>query len=409
MRQFTEIKGRFSEARELPRIGKIRLGLKVGNAKGGSYPTETEYFVCSPEVQEVYGETPTELDVLLPSNEKADVVRSKYAMYGSGAGLKCHGNGEEAERYDEKTKDWKPRTCPCEFLKSDENPKGSCTAKTSLMVMLPLVSMGGCYQITTGSAAATKNINSSIDLIRFLTGGRIAFLPMKLRRVPTEMTHEGHKRTHYIMSLVLNATWQQTLQLRQNPETMVIPAQFQIAPPIDENPENDPDDLVVDASVVADSSDAELAEIQRKLNEKNAKKAEPKPAEKTEKKPLPTGAEMLAKIEGKAHGDNGLSVEQSTTIGLQSKDAHVPPQEPAKSAPQTANEAKPNGTKGNGLIPLEAWKSIIMDIDMNPDWHTLKIDWKNENKVDNVMKLTSGGQAHFLAYLREKIGPTFTY
>jgi hypothetical protein len=394
MRQFTEIKGRFSEARELPRIGKIRLGLKVASKNGGSHPTETDYFVSPPEVQEVYGETPIELDVLLPSDKKEDFMRSKYAMYGSGAGLRCHGNGEEADRYNEKSKEWEPMKCPCPFLKTDENPKGSCTAKTSLMVMLPLVSMGGCYQITTGSAAATKNINSSIDLIRLLTGGRMAFLPMKLRRVPTDMTHEGHKRTHYIMSLVLNATWQQALQLRQHPDSMVIPAQYQIAAPLDENPELDPDDVVVDAETLADSSDAELAEIQKKLE---AKQAQEKPSPKQETKPI------------KVQGDNGLSgvADAAPAGGLQFKDAPAPPKEPAKVAPSEAKQEKPNGKRQK--YTEEQWKNIIAHIDMNADWATLKYDWKNENKVDNVMRLTDGGRDHFLAYMQEKIGAAFLY
>lgn len=92
-----------------------------------------------------------------------------------------------------------------------------------------------------------------------------------------------------------------------------------------------------------------------------------------------------------------------------SQDAPAPPQGQARPAPQTANETKANGTKGNGLIQPDTWKSIIMDIDMNPDWATLKLDWKIENKVDNVMKLTDGGQAHFLAYMRQHIGEAFQY
>ena len=92
-----------------------------------------------------------------------------------------------------------------------------------------------------------------------------------------------------------------------------------------------------------------------------------------------------------------------------SQDAPAPPQEQAKPAPQAATAPKANGTKGNGLIPLDAWKSIIMAIDMNPDWATLKHDWKQENRVENVIRLTDGGKAKFLEYLREKIGPTFPY
>lgn len=244
MKVFTRIKGDYSERRMLPRLGKIRLGLKAATAKGVEYPTETDYFVCPPEVQEVYGERPTELDVILPSDDPRVIFPQKLAMYGASSGLQCHGDGHEAERYNEATKTWDARTCPCEHLKSMANPQGRCDEKSHLMVMLPRVSMGGVYQITTGSVSATANINSSLDMIRDMTG-RITMVPLLLRRVPTVMTHNGAKRTHFILSLILNATWSEVAQLRQEQTAMVIPAQYQIAPPVDENPENDPVDLVV--------------------------------------------------------------------------------------------------------------------------------------------------------------------
>lgn len=389
MKQFTAIKGRFSEARELPRIGKIRLGLKVQGGKG-SYPTETDYFVCPDEVKEAYGDTPIELDVLLPSNKRDEVFRSKYAMYGSGSGLKCHGDGVEAERFDEKTNEWKPRTCPCEHLKSDDNPKGTCTAKSDLMVMLPLVSMGGCYQIKTGSAAATKNINSSLDLIQFLTGGRIAFLPMKLRRVPIEMTHEGHKRTHYIMTLTLNATWQQALQLRQHPDSMVIPAEYQIAAPLDENPELDPDDVVVDAEVLAGSDDAQLAEIQRKLNEQQGKKATPKPAETKPKETPPQ----------QTPGPRASTLPDQATAGGTTVKSE---------APQISLELPAPTRLGTGTIPTTQWVEVMGFIDADPDLNTLRSDWKAEHKVDHVVRLTPQGQQVFLTFMREQAPKTFPY
>ena len=56
--QFTKIKG-LSDKRRLPRLGKIRLGVKAISQKSGKeYPKETDYFVCPPEVQAVYGEKP---------------------------------------------------------------------------------------------------------------------------------------------------------------------------------------------------------------------------------------------------------------------------------------------------------------------------------------------------------------
>jgi len=47
--KFTRIKG-LSSIRRLPRLGKIRLGIKKVTAKGKEYPSETDYFVCPAEV-----------------------------------------------------------------------------------------------------------------------------------------------------------------------------------------------------------------------------------------------------------------------------------------------------------------------------------------------------------------------
>jgi hypothetical protein len=56
---FTRIKD-LSDKRRLPRLGKIRLGIKCKSVStGNEYPKEVEYFVCPPEVQKVYGEKPT--------------------------------------------------------------------------------------------------------------------------------------------------------------------------------------------------------------------------------------------------------------------------------------------------------------------------------------------------------------
>ena len=51
------IKG-ISEIVRLPRLGKIRLGIKEEGADGKLYPTPTDYFVCPDEVKKVFGEKP---------------------------------------------------------------------------------------------------------------------------------------------------------------------------------------------------------------------------------------------------------------------------------------------------------------------------------------------------------------
>jgi hypothetical protein len=347
--KFTRIKGDYSQVRRLPRLGKIRLGLKVQNQAGKSYPTEVDYLVCPPEVEQVYGEKPTELDVMLPSDDPEQVFVQKYAMYGSGSGLRCHGNGEEAERYNEQTKQWDRIPCTCPNLKSDENPRGACTPQSHLMVMLPKVSIGGCYQITTRSFHATVGINSSLDLIRALAG-RIALVPLKLRRVPTVTQYNGTKKTHYILNLILDASLPQIAELRQNPEHLLIPARYQIEGPVDINPESDPVDVVVhdpqvvDAEALANMSDAEM----ERLHQEMAKK---KPAEHVSPQVKPISEFMKP---------------------------------PVDAAPPTTKE-----------ISEEDWSEAILSIEDDPNLRVLKELVKVNMKIKG-MKLVEKGKREFI-------------
>lgn len=274
-RHYTAIKSGFSEHRRIPRLGKIRLGLKVQkNKPDGStveYPTETNYFVVPKEVQDVYGEKPTELDVMFPSDEATTIFPQSLAWFGRSKGLKCKGDMETAERLNETTGVWEPRTCPCEHYKSKENPKGECTENGILIAILPKVNMGGTYQLRTGSFHSVVDINSGLDYIRALIG-RISMVPLKLRRVARETHADGKKQTHYTLSLILDANIEGVNQLRGDTSRVLSHAQLQLEAPEEENPVFDKPDLVVEGSVdaadLADMQEDELAKVQAKLNER---------------------------------------------------------------------------------------------------------------------------------------------
>lgn len=373
--QFTRIEGSYSQTRRLPRLGKIRLGIKKKSAKGIEYPSETPWFVCPPEVEDVYGAQPTELDVMLPHEDPEVFFPQKLAMYGQTAGLKCHGNNKVAKRLNEQG-EWIDRTCPCEFLKSAENPKGACTEQSSLMVLLPKVSMGGCYQITTGSYHSTVTINSALDYIRALAG-RIALIPLKLRRVPRTTHNEGKAQTHYTLELILDGDLKMIRELRADAEGILIPARYQIEAPLDENKTLDPVDVEeetdedgIDAEKLADMDQAQLDAVQAALRAKQGQPAKPSPAPSAPSKPAPQ--------------TNGQAVQGSFEL--------------------------PTPTRlGTGAITASQWQEVMTFVDSDMDLNTLREDWKAENKCEQAIRLNPGGQQHFLAYLREKAGNRFPY
>lgn len=93
----------------LKRIGKIRLGIKKKHAQTGrEYPSATDhegnpidYFVIPQEHQEILGPRPKVIHGMFSSNDPHEVYQEELAMYGASSGLKCHGNGKEAERRDD--------------------------------------------------------------------------------------------------------------------------------------------------------------------------------------------------------------------------------------------------------------------------------------------------------------------
>jgi len=226
----TRIKG-LSQIRRLPRLGKIRLGVKKLTSGGKEYPAEVDYFVCPPEVQAFYGERPKEIDIMFPVEDESKCFPQAYKAYVAN-GLRCKGDGERALR---RVADlvWKGKAqddassrvigqpeddpnglaeigCPCALLDS-----GECRQSGNLMVLLPKVSMGGIYQIDTGSINNIIEVNSAIDYVRCLLG-RIALVPLVLSRHPEQIEYEGKKATHYLLQCVLNANLEQVARLRDD-------------------------------------------------------------------------------------------------------------------------------------------------------------------------------------------------
>jgi hypothetical protein len=235
---FTRING-LSNRRRYPIIGKIRLGIRA-LGKNGSYPVETPYFVVPKEVQELYGEKPTELDVMFPSNNPDLIFPQSLRWYGNSHGLKCIGNRKQAQRLDERTFRFEPRECPCELLE-----KGECSERAQLLVMLPRISMAGLYQIDIGSSNSMIDINSYFDWMNTHIG-RFAMIQLKLRRVPRHITHKGQPRTHYPLALRFDGSAADIEELKkQNAEILSKLGSIEVQEPEDTNPAMDPNATMI--------------------------------------------------------------------------------------------------------------------------------------------------------------------
>lgn len=182
----------------IPRLGKIRLGIKVPGKKS-DYPKGVDYFVCPIEVRAVYGDKPKKLNIAFHSDELEEVFPQYYKRYGRSTGLVCKGDGEAANQINPETGEFEEVDClgrNCENWK-----KNKCKTIGNLYFMVRGVNRFGVYQLDTSSYNSILNINGGIEYAKKLTGGRLATLPFILEVIPQEVSPEGKKKTVWVLRL----------------------------------------------------------------------------------------------------------------------------------------------------------------------------------------------------------------
>jgi hypothetical protein len=251
--QFTRIKD-ISDRRRLPRLGKIRLGIKkISQKTGKEYPSETSYFVCPPEVQKVFGEKPTEIEVMFPLNDLESIFPQRYVWFGSSRGIKCIGDGERAMRIEEpdgtRYQEMIERDCPCDLLGS------GCSQRANLFIMIPKVNVGGVYQIDLGSYHSIIDINSGLDYVQALVG-RFSMVPLVLARVSRETHGSGKKETHYTLMVTLRGDLDFINSLRESTTRILSGRQYALPAPVIENPAFDEGAVIeIEADVKEEGAD----------------------------------------------------------------------------------------------------------------------------------------------------------
>lgn len=245
MARFTSIPTERRESPMMPRINKIRLGIRKKNQAGKEFPGEVDYFVLSdcPEVEEVYGKSPKQLPVLFPVEDPSVIMPYRYAKWGSDKGLLCQGDGRTCLRnvLNEETGEVEQveGECPgpedCEFActKGDGTPvkKPLCIRQGTLNFILPGVSMGGVYQIDTTAWHSINQIHDHLEYIRSMCG-RVSWLMLGekcliyLVRKPKETHGSGRKEVHWPMQLELRATPQEVIMIRKKAVEMAAARQL---------------------------------------------------------------------------------------------------------------------------------------------------------------------------------------
>ena len=218
------IKG-ISEIRRLPRLGKIRLGIK--KSKQGpkglvEYPTEVDYFILDPqtpselenqklkdEFAKRYGEQPKQIPIMLPIGDTNVVFPQFYKRYDKSQLVRCKGDGVEAVCTSKEfavglditgeNEQGLPKV-KCLGTNCPYYQKKWCNEVATLQVLLPEMPGAGVWQITTGSFHSIVNLNSCLDYVRVMAG-RFHMIPLKIERRPQVVGQGTEARTHYILHI----------------------------------------------------------------------------------------------------------------------------------------------------------------------------------------------------------------
>lgn len=208
----------------LMEMGKIKIGRKGASRQGArgtwQMPEKLDHFIITtmekgkdnnfiPDaaIHGRLGQAPKEIPVLLLYDDPALNFPTRYSCY-YGKTLFCSGDGETAERLaKDGTRHEVPCPCPRQaptFTGDDGNGKGKCKINGVLSVMIQGAEVvGGVWKFRTTSYNSVVGILSSMALIRRITGGRLAGIPLVLTVTPKTVADPiaGNQQTIYVVGL----------------------------------------------------------------------------------------------------------------------------------------------------------------------------------------------------------------
>lgn len=233
------IKG-VSEVIRLPRLGKIRLGVRKENGEGISCPVSTEYFVCPDEVKKVFGEKPRDLRIMFPTEDSRQWASQYLRCYSASNRLICRGDGETAlARVDIHTgeistmegQETELLEITCNPAKCAYYKKSLCRRVMNLQFILPDCPGFGVYQLDTSSFFSIVNVNSCMELIQGVCG-RLSMIPLSLKLADKEVQVDGKPKTVRVLNLTAPYSLIEIQRYAQIPpgQVLLLPAPDSEAP-----------------------------------------------------------------------------------------------------------------------------------------------------------------------------------
>lgn len=199
--------------------GKIKIGRK-GEARKSSrgntfqMPEKLDHFLITSMERGQDGnflvddkimsllENNKEIPVFLVYDDPNLNFPTRYAMY-KGKTLQCTGDGEFAKwRNDDGS--FMPVSCPCPRQAPSYTGQDKCKINGTLSVVIDGAEVvGGVWKFRTTSYNTVVGILSSLAMIRRVSGGALAGIPLVLRVTPKSVQDpiKGSQQTIYVVSL----------------------------------------------------------------------------------------------------------------------------------------------------------------------------------------------------------------
>ena len=210
-----------------PLIGRVKCGMK--SEKG--YPMSVDYFVPSgsyaPLFTQAYGEKPSVIQIVFPSDDPELVCREEYILRDSAGKLIASGDGVNFRTWSEKQKVYIDITTDeqpglMEMLASHYKQEWKVTL--TLNFILPLVrGVMGCWQfVTKGSASTIPQVRDTFDTM-LAQNGRVAGVIFDLSVTMAKSQKPGVSSKYPVVSLIPNESEQNLLAVRNARKPIALP------------------------------------------------------------------------------------------------------------------------------------------------------------------------------------------
>lgn len=206
--------------------GKIKIGRKGAerqSASGGTWqlPEKLDHFIVTTlergkdgnflpdaDIHKLLGEKPKRIQMRFLFDDISLNFQCRYACY-RGKTLWCSGDGEAAFRQKEKSTERETVQCPCHrqdpaFQGDDGKGAGKCKINGTLSVVIEGANcVGGVWKFRTTGYNSTVGILSSLTLLKSLTGGILAGIPLAMTIQPKVATNPvtGQAVTVYVVGV----------------------------------------------------------------------------------------------------------------------------------------------------------------------------------------------------------------